>query len=531
MEVNLSLANNIMPSNSGNGQATPKARSSEKSSKFSLELQEQTTPENDKTQHFPANPVEKATTDNNTKEVSEKPISRDSEKGDDNQTVNKDPQNDSVQNPNGDKVNVNPAQATPLQNPMPAEAVENITEATTEEGQGELLTTEALIKLTAEIAGAISTNPALNKTQTVVKENGQKIIPRNQADNKNPLIETGDNTGDNKVLPVPPKNQQSAAEQQTTNVQTAIQNQQTGKGEDLPEEIIKGETIKTEKPNLSSPKTIDAQTEQITNPTENDKPTEEAPKEQKTIAADSAAKQNITKPAEINAAGADTQNSQAPLTEKIYNKSFDTAQTAPDTKQGGKENGANTRDSSQFADIQTIAANETKTQNTDVANTMVSSQKAQQYSGTSVNEQVSESIQSSLQQGVNQITIRLNPPELGAVSIKFEQKSDGITGLLNVSRPETRQEIQQALPTIIKNLADAGISIKKLDVVLDQPEQQSYANSQSGNQNLYHNPYPNNAEPIYNNPMNYQLPQQFNGYILPEYEHIQVSDESINMLA
>ena len=93
----------------------------------------------------------------------------------------------------------------------------------------------------------------------------------------------------------------------------------------------------------------------------------------------------------------------------------------------------------------------------------------------SVSEQILSSISSSVRRGGQQITIHLNPPELGKVSIRFQEQGGQIAGLLEVSKIETRYEIEQALPQIIRNLADCGIQIKRLDVMLaDQPEQQAY---------------------------------------------------------
>ncbi len=90
-----------------------------------------------------------------------------------------------------------------------------------------------------------------------------------------------------------------------------------------------------------------------------------------------------------------------------------------------------------------------------------------------IGKQILESIHSSLsQKGQDQqITIRLNPPELGKVFIKFQEQDNQITGLLEVSKAQTRIEIQQALPQIIRSLQDSGIQIKRLDVVLSEAEQ------------------------------------------------------------
>ena len=90
----------------------------------------------------------------------------------------------------------------------------------------------------------------------------------------------------------------------------------------------------------------------------------------------------------------------------------------------------------------------------------------------SVSEQLQESMHSSLRQGDQQLTIRLNPPELGKVFIKFQGKGDQITGLLEVDRAQTRYEIEHALPQIIRNLAECGVQVKRLEVVLTNQQEQ-----------------------------------------------------------
>lgn len=94
-----------------------------------------------------------------------------------------------------------------------------------------------------------------------------------------------------------------------------------------------------------------------------------------------------------------------------------------------------------------------------------------------VSNQILESVRSSLSQqtGDKEITIQLNPPELGKISVKFQEQGDQITGTLEVSKAQTRAEIEQALPGIIRSLADSGVAIRRIEVVLSQ-------NEQSGNQ-------------------------------------------------
>ena len=95
---------------------------------------------------------------------------------------------------------------------------------------------------------------------------------------------------------------------------------------------------------------------------------------------------------------------------------------------------------------------------------------------TDIGEQIQSAVlQASSRQGEKQITIRLNPPELGKVYIKFEQQDEQIIGLLEVEKLQTRIELQQLLPQIVRNLNDSGITVKKLEVTLtNEQEQQAY---------------------------------------------------------
>jgi len=103
-----------------------------------------------------------------------------------------------------------------------------------------------------------------------------------------------------------------------------------------------------------------------------------------------------------------------------------------------------------------------------------------------ISDQVIESIRASFARGDadNKITVRLNPPELGKLSIELRQDSNHLTGVLEVSKLQTRDQIQQALPQIITTLQEAGINLKKFDLVLsDQPQQQPFEDQslQDGN--------------------------------------------------
>ena len=109
-----------------------------------------------------------------------------------------------------------------------------------------------------------------------------------------------------------------------------------------------------------------------------------------------------------------------------------------------------------------------------------------------IGKQILESMHSSLsRQGTDkQISVRLNPPELGKVFIKFHEQDNQITGLLEVSKTQTRTEIEHILPQIVRHLSDSGVNIKRLEVVLadsDQAEQETLKdNSFFSNQQQHH---------------------------------------------
>jgi len=100
---------------------------------------------------------------------------------------------------------------------------------------------------------------------------------------------------------------------------------------------------------------------------------------------------------------------------------------------------------------------------------------------SSVSGQILESIHSSMQQGQNRLTIALNPPELGRVSVRFEEQDNQLIGVLEVSQKQTRAEIEQALPQLLQNLQDSGVQVKRLDVMLNDQQEHSHTKDQSWN--------------------------------------------------
>lgn len=91
-----------------------------------------------------------------------------------------------------------------------------------------------------------------------------------------------------------------------------------------------------------------------------------------------------------------------------------------------------------------------------------------------VGQQILDSVHASMTRADKQIQIRLDPPELGTVTVRIAEQGDQIQGILQVSRDDTRREIEQALPQVLKGLQDAGIQVRRLEVVVsDQPDRGS----------------------------------------------------------
>lgn len=87
---------------------------------------------------------------------------------------------------------------------------------------------------------------------------------------------------------------------------------------------------------------------------------------------------------------------------------------------------------------------------------------------STVAQNIHQSIQFCLQRNEQQVTINLYPPELGRVRVRIRQEDQQITGLLEVEKLQTKNEIQQSLPEILRTLQDWQVSVKRMEVVLSE---------------------------------------------------------------
>ncbi|MCL5279179.1 MAG: flagellar hook-length control protein FliK [Planctomycetes bacterium] len=81
-------------------------------------------------------------------------------------------------------------------------------------------------------------------------------------------------------------------------------------------------------------------------------------------------------------------------------------------------------------------------------------------------------------QGDRQVLIRLQPPELGMVLVRFREQGQSLDGTLRVERTDTRREIERVLPEVVRSLQDAGIGLRRLDVTGNEAPEQDLGRGQ-----------------------------------------------------
>lgn len=66
-----------------------------------------------------------------------------------------------------------------------------------------------------------------------------------------------------------------------------------------------------------------------------------------------------------------------------------------------------------------------------------------------------------------QLTIRLDPPELGSIRVSLHTEKDVVRGVVHVDNPDTFKQIQREAPQLIERLVGGGIQVKQIDVQLN----------------------------------------------------------------
>jgi hypothetical protein len=115
----------------------------------------------------------------------------------------------------------------------------------------------------------------------------------------------------------------------------------------------------------------------------------------------------------------------------------------------------------------------------------------------SISEQILDSVRGSISRGEQELSIRLRPPELGSVCVRFTERNDQIHAVLEVDRSETRREIERALPDVLQSLHDAGVPIRKLEVTTGETREQERGKEQLPQDSWQHGSDQSHEEPQY----------------------------------
>ena len=371
----------------------------------------------------------------------------------------------------------NQAQNPSTDQPQPAEAT------------GKTDNTNTTVEITAAVDQAIKPNTgSVNNTETGIK------IVEIPAENT-PAV------SDNTVVPLT-NNQQTNANQtphinqiqqpatdakpqeiplQGNNTETAVNNtaaqQQTVTGKDTSNTSAEVETTALTSADVE-PATLEPETKETTESIipQNIKQTEVAAESNdqlpKTAKNDKFDK-NITNLTENTASGANTESSTAGSPAENVIK---TDLTTDDNHQPA----AKTEKTQSVTETQTAAQTSADTQTESVSAASVKADTKMQAASSVVN-QITQEINASMGAGRDQISIALDPPELGKVTIRFQQTAGEIVGIVEADKAQTRQEIAEEMPAIVRSLEDSGVAVKRVEVVLTEKGDQDALNN-SGNE-------------------------------------------------
>ncbi len=79
-------------------------------------------------------------------------------------------------------------------------------------------------------------------------------------------------------------------------------------------------------------------------------------------------------------------------------------------------------------------------------------------------QQVEKAILSNMHDGAKQLALKLNPPELGALTVTLVVRGNEVTAVLKTDQPETAQLLQEQMNHLRASLEEQGLKVAKLDV-------------------------------------------------------------------
>ncbi|WP_027721067.1 flagellar hook-length control protein FliK [Maridesulfovibrio zosterae] len=107
---------------------------------------------------------------------------------------------------------------------------------------------------------------------------------------------------------------------------------------------------------------------------------------------------------------------------------------------------------------------------------------------SSVLDQVQEGAFKNLGQGRKQLTLQLNPHNLGSVNVMLQVKNKEVQAVIKAENPDTAKVIAEQLDVVKKALEDQGLKVEKLEVqtgIADHNTQNSWHNAEDHNNSQY----------------------------------------------
>ncbi|WP_319778610.1 flagellar hook-length control protein FliK [Maridesulfovibrio sp.] len=103
-------------------------------------------------------------------------------------------------------------------------------------------------------------------------------------------------------------------------------------------------------------------------------------------------------------------------------------------------------------------------------------------------EQVQEGVFKNLGQGRNQLTLKLNPHDLGTVNVMLQVKNKDVQATIRAENPDTAKVLAEQLDVVKKALEEQGLKVEKLEVqtgIADSQTDTSWKNAEDHNSAQY----------------------------------------------
>ncbi len=117
-------------------------------------------------------------------------------------------------------------------------------------------------------------------------------------------------------------------------------------------------------------------------------------------------------------------------------------------------------------------------------NPTVSYEPKASYSPQQVFQQVQNGVLRSLSDGTKELTLRLDPPELGRVQLTISVANNEVSAVIRADSPEAGKVITEQLQQIREVLEQQGLKVQKLEVQTQLQEERGSAWSGTGEHNL-----------------------------------------------